>query len=526
VSTFNRREFVKFMGGSLAVAPSLFGLSSCIGQSSFAIKPSNLDDLILSKGLNYNVLLKWGEKINAKDTFGYNNDYTALTYLSENRALLWVNHEYVHPLFVSGYERGATRTKQQVEKEMYACGGSIVELKKDANTSWSFVKNSKYNKRITALTKIPFANDISIAGSKEATGTFGNCAGGVTPWGTILTCEENYDGFIGELTHEGKFEGGHYGWEKFSSDHHPHHHGWVVEVDPKTAKAKKHTSIGRFAHECCTLTYAKDGRVVAYSGDDRANEFIYKFVSDTKDSLDKGELFVAGLNNGTWLSLDINKNEELKKTFKNQLEIQIHCRKAARIVGATPCDRPEDFEIHPESGEVYIALTNNYNRRNLSDPKNNFYGKVLKIIPHNGDHGATSFTTGDALIGGEKTGVACPDNLAFDKNGNLWITTDMSGSMMNKPPYEKFKNNGLFYVPLSGSDAGKAFQVASAPMDAELTGITFSEDYKTLFMCVQHPGEKTRSLDKLTSHWPEGNGSIPKPSVVQISGTLLDKLMS
>jgi secreted PhoX family phosphatase len=515
------------MGGAAALTPSLLSLTSCQKTgASFGIKPSNLDDLILPNGLNYDVLLRWGDRINSTDTFGYNNDYTALVSLGKDRALLWVNHEYIHPLFVSGYTKGVSRTKEQVDKEMYDCGGSIVEIKRNTTGQWEFVKDSKFNRRITAKTKIPFAADVKVAGSSFGTGTFGNCAGGITPWGTILTCEENYDGFVGEIFHDGKKEPSRYGWEKFSNDHHPHFYGWVVEVNPKTGEAKKHTSIGRYAHECCTLTTGKDGRVVAYSGDDRVNEFIYKFVSDTKNSLDKGELFVADIVNGKWLSLDINKNQILKDNFKTQLDIQIHCRKAARLIGATPCDRPEDIEIHPTTGEVFVALTNNYNRRDMKNPKNNFYGKVLKIIPENGDHGSLSFKTSDILIGGEESGVACPDNLAFDKLGNLWVTTDMSGSMMNKPPYTKFKNNGLFYFPLSGKHAGQAIQIASAPMDAELTGITFSDDYKTLFMAVQHPGEKTRELSAPTSTWPDGKGKIPRPAVVQISGPLLDKLMS
>lgn len=527
MNSMKRRDFVKFMGGAVALGPTILAMSSCQSKNkSFAIIPSDKDDLILSEGLHYDVLLKWGDKINSHEAFGYNNDYTALTYLSKDRALLWVNHEYVHPLFVSGYTRETKRTKEQVTTELTACGGSIVEIKKNVNGTWSFVSDSKYNRRLTGLTKIPFAADKVVANKKFGIGTFGNCAGGVTPWGTILTCEENYDSFIGELSHEGEKSESRYGWEKYYPDHHPHHYGWVVEVNPRTGEAKKHTSIGRYAHECCTLAKAQDGRVVAYSGDDRKNEFIYKFVSNTKDSLDDGELFVADITNGKWLSLDINKSEVLKKNFKSQLEIQIHCRKAARLIGATPCDRPEDIEIHPSTGDVYIALTNNYSSRDLKNPKNNFYGKILKIIPDNGDHGSLSFKTADSLIGGEESGVACPDNLAFDKKGNLWVTTDMSGSMMNKVPYKKFKNNGLFYIPLAGKDAGKAFQVASAPKDAELTGITFSEDYKTLFMSVQHPGEKSRSLDALTSHWPEGKGNVPKPSVVQIQGELLDKLMS
>ncbi len=526
MKNLDRRSFVKFMGGAFAVAPGIFGLISCQrSEASFGISPTNLDNLVLADGLDYKLLLKWGDDLGNGESFGFNNDYTALVPLENGSSLMWVNHEYADPLFVSGYRRGGPRTLKQVDKEMYALGGSIVEIKQDKSGDWKQVENSKYNRRLTAKTKIPLAAPRKIAGKDFGVGTFGNCAGGVTPWGTILTCEENYDAFVGELHHDGRKESSRLGWENFSKDHHPHHYGWVVEVNPRTGESKKLTSIGRYAHECCTVTRSKDGTVVAYSGDDRANEFIYKFVSSKKDSLEVGELFVADIINGKWLSLDINKNKILKSTFKDQLEIQIHCRKAARLIGATPCDRPEDIEIHPTSGEVFVALTNNYNRKDLKNSKNNFFGKVLKISPENGDHLSMNFSSSDAVIGGEESGIACPDNLAFDKLGNLWVTNDISGSLMNKPPYEKFKNNGLYYIPLSGKNAGKTFQVASAPNDAELTGVTFSEDYKTLFLSVQHPGEKSKSMDKLTSNWPDGGNSIPRPSVVQIRGELLDKLM-
>jgi secreted PhoX family phosphatase len=130
-----------------------------------------------------------------------------------------------------------------------------------------------------------------------------------------------------------------------------------------------------------------------------------------------------------------------------------------------------------------------------------------------------TFKAADFLVGGDD--FSCPDNLAFDSKGNLWIATDMSGGAMNKPPYTKFKNNGLFYVAMSGPEAGIVKQIASAPKDAELTGLSFSPDGKTLFMSVQHPGEKSGSLRTLTSHWPKGGDSEPLSSVVQIRGKLL-----
>jgi secreted PhoX family phosphatase len=523
----SRRDFAKFLGASVAITPSLFSLTSCSFKtaSGFGIKPSSKDELVLAGGLDYKVLIKWGDAINDQDTFGFNNDYLALHMLEDNRALMWVNHEYFDKKFVSEYVDGLPKTKEQVDKEMYSVGGSIIEIKKEANGRWRFVANSEYNRRLTAKTKIPFAGGVEIAGQDFAQGTFAGCAGGYTPWGTFLSCEENFHKFVGDLYRDGNEYKERYQWKKFY-DLHSHHYGWVVEIEPTTGKAKKLPSLGRFAHECCTVTKAKDGTIIAYSGDDKANEFVYKFVSSKKESLDEGELFVADFVNKKWLSLDRSKSKLLQETFKDQLEVQIYCREAARLLGATPCDRPEDVEIHPTTGDVYITMTNNYDDKNLKNPKNNFYGQIVRISHVNGDHLSENFEWENFILGGKDSGISCPDNLAFDKLGNLWVCTDMSGSRMNKFPYESFKNNGLFYIPLSGPQKGQAIQVASAPVDAEFTGIQFSKDYKTLFLSVQHPGEKSNSLNDLSSHWPDGGSAKPRPAVVQIYGETLDKLMS
>ena len=88
-----------------------------------------------------------------------------------------------------------------------------------------------------------------------------------------------------------------------------------------------------------------------------------------------------------------------------------------------------------------------------------------------------------------------------------------------------FKNNGLFYIPMKGPHSGQVFQVASAPVDAELTAPTFSPDGKTLFLCVQHPGDSTNKMGEFTSNWPGGKKEdMPRSAVVTIQGPLLDLL--
>ena len=247
-------------------------------------------------------------------------------------------------------------------------------------------------------------------------------------------------------------------------------------------------------------------------GDDKRDQHLYKFISEKPGSLERGELFVASLENGKWLSLDINKQPILKENFKNQTEIQIHTRKAAELVGATPLARPEDIQIDPITGNVLVALTNN-------KPKGNYHGELLKVEAQNNDHSSENFTAETFLAGGEETGFACPDNLLFDKKGNLWFTTDISEKDMEKPHYKNFGNNSLFVVPRSGEYAGKAIRVANAPVDAEFTGPCFNETEDTLFLSVQHPGYTSKVREgKFTSHWPDGGNTIPRSAVIAVQG--------
>ncbi|HXH73824.1 MAG TPA: alkaline phosphatase PhoX [Bacteriovoracaceae bacterium] len=510
----NRREFLQFLGTSGVVATLPFDLQAKPLKNIPMLPhlaPSLEDKVITLDGLNYKILLRWGDKINATQKFGYNNDFIAFHPLAPDSGILWVNHEYVSPVFVGGAER----TKEGIELEMTEVGGSLVEVKK-VNGEWKMVSDSSYNRRLDANTEIPFAWPEKIKGSKVGIGTMGNCAGGYTPWGTILTCEENYDIFWGDKLRDGTVVKSWLGWDKYYPRA-PEHYGWVVEVEPKTGKSKKLISLGRCAHECAAVNKAKNGKIVAYTGDDSNDEHLYKFISDSGDSLEKGKLYVANLEKGEWISLSIEDQPNLKEKFKDQTEIQIYAREAAKIVGATPLARPEDIKFDPLTGNVLVALTNNR-------PKGNFHGSILKIIENDNDYGSLKFKHEVFLAGGKKHGFASPDNMAFDPKGNLWFTSDISGREINKGEYKGFGNNSLFVFIRSGANAGKVIRVASAPVDAEFTGPCFSPDYKTLFLSVQHPGEESTSKEKTTSTWPDGN--IPKPSVITLEGPLLDKIVA
>ncbi len=349
---YTRRDFIEFMGGS-ALAFSFAGgaaglLQACTsapktkrileGKSYFALDPSAGDRFALAEGLSYQVLLRWQDSLNSKGLqFGNNSDYLAHFPLGDkNEALLCVNHESPGYLFVSDWNPGdKTKTRAQIEIERANVGVSIVHLRDNR-----LVFNSPYNRRIDGRTPIRMVSERPILKGKQAIGTLGNCAGGFTPWGTYLTCEENYHDFYGENVHSdnGKITrkpSKNFNWElEFPEP--PEHYGWVVEINPQTGEAKKLAALGRFAHECATVRKGNDGRCVVYSGDDAAGEHLYKFIAEKAGSLETGLLYVANLEQGRWLPLLREENLALAKKFKDHTELLIRAREASKIVGATP----------------------------------------------------------------------------------------------------------------------------------------------------------------------------------------------
>lgn len=536
----DRRRFLEFMGraGALAGLSTLgFSLSSCTtpvglghnveGLPFTPLLPLMDDDLILAPGFSSRVLIAWNDPIAPSDRFGFNNDFIGVIPFSESEAYLWVNHETADPQFVSGHlywDKTSKKTRAQADIEMRAVGGSLLHVKRDLSSGeWSIQRHSAHNTRFDAHTTIPFANAARVRNSSFAVGTLANCSGGVTPWGTFLTCEENYHHYYGEAVFDD--DGKRtllparpaLGWSQFFPRP-PEHYGWVVEINPKTRRAVKHTALGRFAHEGATCVPMADGTAVVYMGDDTDNQCFYKFVATKPGTLTEGTLYVADLAGGRWIPLDLEQTPILKTKFRSMNDMRIRTREAAKLVGGTALDRPEDCEVDPATGAIIVALTNNHD---AGRP----FGQLLKIEETGGDHRALTFKSSTFKAGGSESGFACPDNLCFDKAGNLWMTTDISDEKMNQGEYAGFGNNALFFIPMKGRNAGQAFRVASAPKDAELTGPCFSPDGHTLFLSVQHPGANSQIGKNLTSHWPTGGTAIPKPAVVAISGPALDALL-
>lgn len=595
----SRRNFLQ---GSAAASAVLFfsgSFSKVLANDSELlgfkqIPISTADDLVVPEGYTAKVMVKWGDPLfndtlafdenknitddyikNANKVFGDNTD--GMQYYPINgdkNGLLVVNQEYVNPELMFTHQ-GKEITAADVKYQQNSLGVTVMEVVRDDKNSYEVVKNSKYNRRITAHT--PMVLTGPVAGSEyvktkadtkgvDVLGTINNCGCGKTPWGTYLTCEENFDDFFGSKSKEYKFNesevrygmqndgNGAYMWhlhdDRFNLDENPNEanrFGWVVEFDPYDPNfvPRKRTALGRFKHENCETVIANDGRVVVYSGDDEVNEFVYKFVSQNKfdkdnlknnaDILENGILYV-GVFKGEigdlkgdleWIELTYGKNGlDESAGFKDQADLLINVRLAATKVGATPMDRCEWIAATPDKKDIYATFTNNKTRTQIN-PANirekNRYGQILKWSPKNGDHASAHFTWDTFVLAGNpvvKDGVYAgtsninkdnmfnsPDGLKFDKFGRLWIQTD--GSYSNEGDYAGMGNNQML---CANPVTGEIRRFLTGPIACEITGLAFSDDCKTMFLGVQHPGEELKG-----SHWPEGGNATPKSAVVVVT---------
>ncbi|WP_043097217.1 PhoX family protein [Kallotenue papyrolyticum] len=496
------------------------------------IRPTTADDVVLPRGYRYTVVRIYGDEIAPGQPFGYNADYIGyfpIDLLEGGRSsvdgLLTVNHEYTNPLLQYGYS-GGPKSAQQIRIERESVGLSVFRVQRQRNGRWAFVQDG-HNRRVTGYTTCrltgPVAGTSAVFGATEVTGSVGNCSGGMTPWGTVLSCEENVDEYGAPVTTS--FGGG---WDNYTKEH----HGWVVEVDPFNPNdvPRKHTAMGRFRHENVAVMVSPSGRVVCYMGDDKNDSCVYKFVSEgaydprNREAnlrlLERGKLYAADFANGKWLLLDYASQKALREAtksdgtplFRDQADVLADARAAALALKATPVDRPEDIEIHPLTGHVYIALTNN-------TAHGNFHGQIVRLIETDHNPEALTFDWEFFAVGGPQSGFSSPDNLIFDPYGNLWMVTDISSSRAGKGIYRFHGNNAMFFFATEGPDAGKAYQFASGPVECEMTGPMWTPDGTTLFLAIQHPGEESPSLNELTSHWPNLNGDpLPRPGVIAITG--------
>jgi len=515
--------------------------------------------------------------------FGYNCDFVGLHPLpagstANDRFLMVVNHEYTNPgLMFAGLGSGRVvnlkASRPQVEVEMAAHGGTVIEIAREGG-AWKVVPDSKYARRITGTTSIqisgPAAGHDKLKTSADPTGTrvlgmLNNCAGGETPWGTWLTAEENFNGYFGGDAEKmpdaqaykryGISKSTWYAWaqhiDRFNVEkepNEPNRFGWIVEIDPYDPAATpiKRTALGRFKHEGCHHVLAKDGRVVVYMGDDERFDYVYKFITAkpfnrqdraaNKNLLDDGTLFVARFGDDgkvEWLPLVQGQGPLTPENgFSSQADVMIYTRLAADLLKATPMDRPEDVEVNPVSGNVYVLLTNNTRRTeqqvNRANPMaRNAHGHVIEIVPKDGDHAATESSWSIFLVGG-KPGIdpgaryhratsdngwlSCPDNCTFDSKGRIWIATDGA-------PTAAGIADGLYGADTAGYGRGMTRCFFQAPAGAEVCGPILTPDDGTVFLAIQHPGEDAGStFEKPSTRWPDfKDGMPPRPSVIAIT---------
>jgi secreted PhoX family phosphatase len=583
----SRRGFlsglVAFGSGAAAMGLGavLPGAAEASERFGFAPIPAQTDGTVhVPEGYDWQVLVRWGDPLfedvtafdnavggaagDADRVFGENTDGMELFAVGE-RHLIAVNHEYVNrDVNLPQRMDGAPENLEDVRKLQNLQGVTVMEVSQGAE-GWQVVKDSPYTRRITQLTPMRISGPAAghdllktkaDPSGMEALGTFNNCGSGRTPWGTYLTCEENFNGYFGATDEAAalpedyarygiRAEGRGYDYHKYDARFdvsknpgEPRRAGYVVEIDPADPMSVpvKRSALGRFKHENAALVLAPDGRVVVYLGDDERGEFLYKFISDaayvpggdTAALLDEGTLHVAQFHEdgtGQWLPLTP------ETTGMTLPEICILTRQAASKVGATTMDRPEWVAVNPVMAEGYCALTNNKNRgikpnaggdeTPVGGPNpraENLYGQIVRWRPKGADHAAEAFDWDLYVMAGNpalhqdaRAGSAnisagnlfnSPDGMAFDSSGLLWIQTD--GDDGNEGDFAGMGNNQML---VGDPVSGRIERFMTGPKGSEVTGLCWSADRRAMFVGIQHPD----------APFPDGEGRLPRSSIVVIT---------
>lgn len=449
--------------------------------------PADVDALTVPRGFRWNPIIRWGDPLfDRRDAFdpenqtaekqarqfGYNNDYLdIIVEPNGKKALLVANQEYTNAGIMFPPAADEAERLEQLRVSKAAHGMAVVELeRRRRGEPWSYVVGGRCNRRITADTRMVFSGPA--AGSdllktvddpegRYPVGTFGNCAGGTTPWGTVLSGEENFNGYFraaGTSREHQRYglssSASSYGWEavdpRFDArqpgyENEPNRFGWIVEIDPENPDELpvKHTALGRLKHEGANVTLSRSGHAVAYMGDDERFDYLYKFVSKNryqpgnsrkarahnKTLLSEGSLYVAKFTGdspideitgtgalpsdgsfdgtGEWVPLMIDGASAVPGFTVEQ--VLVHTRLAADAVGATKMDRCEDVEPNPHTGRVYVACTNNTDRGKDGkegatevNPRNtNRDGHVIEITESHGDATSTRFGWSILLLCGD-----------------------------------------------------------------------------------------------------------------------------
>ena len=465
---------------------------------------------------------------------------------SSSSGMLCVNHEFGRTSHVLG--KDAPESLEDVRVMQHVHGVSVVALER-YGTRWEVVK-SPNARRIHVNTPVAFSGPVESSPLLEnpagnvPLGTVNNCGSGPTPWGTYLTCEENFNGYFGasdglplpteEQERYGFSANGFgYDWWRFDKRfdladpdfaNERFRFGWIVEIDPMdgTQTPVKRTAMGRFKHEAVAIAESRSGRVAAYMGDDQRFDYCYRYVSDKawrdaiaagESPLDEGVLYVARFDSdgtGEWLELSMDV-PELAARFTGMDELLVNTRLAADIVGATPMDRPEWTTIGRD-GEIFWTLTNN-TRREESDAANpqapNPDGHIIRMVDGD-DHLGTRFSWDIFILASETRGTpgvfTDPDAAYADEDGRLFIGTD--GGQPDD------LTNQLVVFDTTADDPLPQ-RLLTGVLGDEITGWTTTPDRRWGFTNSQHPGNGDPSLTNFPAQ-PDGV-TIPRDATIIIN---------
>ncbi|MCM2387736.1 PhoX family protein [Streptomyces albipurpureus] len=544
-----------------------------------AVPAGDADALIVPEGFRADTIARWGEPLTssappwrpgrvasaADQAHQIGSHHHGVGFLPFARS----GNTPPHGLLVLAHESAdAALTEGAAQTAMAAQGVTVVAVAagRTAKTAWR-TESSRYNRRITANTPVRLSGPA--AGRGTALGVLAPGAVDITPWGTVLVAEENANAFFGTddrtwrrsesdvrdgLAASGFGHAWHTENPRFDlADRrsHPEHYGWIVEIDARDPASEpiKRTALGRFAHGSATVSETA-GRIIVHSTDAEDGEYLYRFVGSApwrelrargKDPLDHGTLQVARLSpdgTGAWLPLAYGKGPlTAENGWRDQADVLVRARLAADALGATPLARPERVAVDPLGGDVYLALVGGEGGASCGGagsacvPGTGPYGEIVRWRGEGGDPAANVFAWERFLTGGEDDAAsegafAHPKGLWFDAGGRLWISTGIPGRHLNGPdgPYRSLGNNALL---AADTRTGTVQRFLTAPRGAEVTGVATSADGRTLFVNIQHPGQRTSAWGApkagdpgAVSSWPDGNrGSRPRSATAVIRHT-------
>jgi secreted PhoX family phosphatase len=544
--SLTRRQFLQFVGATAVVSPGhRVNASWLVSRSSRhptvttplldgvgleSVRVSQDDSLVVPEGFEAEVLIRQGDLLNRSgDRYGDHNDYLAMIVEGRNAGWVWVNHEGVTLPVVTGAWKPPL-TEEQAAECLQNMGGSAIRIAR-ADHRWRPVLPHRRNFRLNGLDSIlemtgPAASSSWVHGARWVTGSTSNCGGGVTPWGSVCSGEENFQDIWGDLE-----MGDRPLVPMPDALRRPaEHFGYIVEVDLEKRRFFKHTALGRFSHENIAFQLTLDGRLAAYMGDDRDKQCLYKFISReqyraaagtrNRQLLTDGTLFVANMARGLWVPLDPAVQPVLRREGFDAARVAVQTRTASSLCGGTPLPRPEDVEVHPETGEVYVALTSWERERREHGER--YFGEMAGALGRlrevDGDAGAREFEWDIFVVGSRESGLAWPDNLSWADPDRLLVTTDyvQKAAPIENSPQAILGNNHLLVIPTVGPRAGKPTRFAVAPRGAEFCSPSLTPDRGELWVNVQHPGDNSPGPESWTSHWPDGGDALPRSAMVAL----------